>query len=84
MKNEQYTHLLNAIFVVATSKCNKGFRFLFCGIDIYSKYAWVFPLKDKKGITNTNTFEKVLDEPNRKPNTIWVDKDPEFYNRSLK
>ena len=66
------------------SKFNKGFRFLLCIIDIYSKYAWVIPLKDKKGITIINAFQKTLDEINRKPNKIWVDKDSEFYNRSMK
>ena len=38
------------------SKFNKGFRFLLCVIDIYSKYGWVIPLKDKKGIAITNAF----------------------------
>ena len=66
------------------SKFNKGFRFLLCIIDIYSKYAWVIPLKDKKGITIINAFQKTLDEINRKPNKIWVDKGSEFYNRSMK
>ena len=66
------------------SKFNKEFRFLLCVIDIYSKYAWVIPLKDKKGITITNAFQKILDESNRKPNKIWVDKGSEFYNRSMK
>ena len=66
------------------SKFNKGFRFLLCIIDIYSKYAWVIPLKDKKGITITNVFQKTLDESNRTPNKIWVDKGSEFYNRSMK
>ena len=42
------------------SKFNKGFRFLLCVIDIFSKYAWVVPLKDKKGITITNAFQKIL------------------------
>ena len=46
------------------SKFNKGFRFLLCFIDIYSKYAWVIPLKDKKGITIINAFLKNLDESN--------------------
>ena len=41
-----------------TRKFNRGFRFLLCVIDIYSKYAWVIPLKDKKGITIINTFQK--------------------------
>ena len=62
------------------SKFNRGFRFSLCIIDIYSKYAWVIPLKDKKGITITNAFRKILDESNRKPNKIWVDKSSEFYN----
>ena len=46
------------------SKFNRGFRFLLCVVDIYSKYAWAAPLKDKKGITITNAFQKVLDESN--------------------
>ena len=66
------------------SKFNKGFRFLLCVIDIYSKYAWVIPLKDKKRITITSAFQKILDQLNHKPNKIWVDKDSEFYNRSMK
>ena len=47
------------------SKFNKGFRFLLCAIDIYSKYPWVVPLKDKKVITITNAFQKILKELNR-------------------
>ena len=58
-----------------------GFRFLLCVIDIYSKYAWVILLKDKKGSTITNVFKIFLKESNRKPNIIWVDKGSEFCNR---
>ena len=50
----------------------------------HSKYAWVIPLKDKKGITITNTFQKFSNESNRKPNEIWVDKCTKFCNRSMK
>ena len=57
---------------------------MLCVINIYSKYAWVNPLKDKKGITITNAFQKVLKESNRKPNKIWVDQGNEFYNSSMK
>ena len=65
-------------------KFYNGFRFLLCIIDIYSKYVWVFPLKDKKSISIVNAFQKILKESNRKPNTIWVDKGSEFYNNSFK
>ena len=65
-------------------KFNKGVRFLLCVIDFYSKYTWFIPLKDKKGITITNTFQKILDKSNCKPNKIWVDKGSEFYNRSIR
>ena len=51
-------------------KFDKGFRFLLCVIEIYSKYGWVIPLKDKKGITITNTFQKIFKTSNRKPNRI--------------
>ena len=66
------------------SKFNKGFRFLLCVIDIFSKYAWVIPLKDKKGVSIVNAFQKILNDSNRKPNKIQVDKGSEFYNSSFK
>ena len=58
--------------------------FLLCVTDIFSKYAWVILLKDKKAIAITNAFLNFLKESNRKPNKIWVDKSSEFYNRSMK
>ena len=66
------------------SKFNKGFRFLLCVIDIFSKYTWVVPLKDKKGVTIFNAFQKFLKESSKKPNKTWVDKRSEFYNNSFK
>ena len=76
------------------SKYNKGIRFLLCVIDNFSKYAWVVPLKDKKGISIVKTFQSILKQSNRrvedtsaqhvKPNKIWVDKGSEFYNAYFK
>ena len=66
------------------SKFNKGFRFLLCVIDIFSKYAWVVPLKDKKGISIVNDFQKIFKESDRNPNKIRVDKGSKFYNNSFK
>ena len=66
------------------SKFNWGIRFLSYVIDIYCKFAWVVPLKDKKGVTVTNALQKILDESGRKPNKLWVNKSIEFYNRSMK
>ena len=66
------------------NKFNKRFRFLLCVINIFNKYAWVFPLKDKKGISIVDAFRKILDDSNRKPNKIWVDKWSKFYNNSFK
>ena len=62
------------------SKYTKGIRFLLCVIDIFSKHAWVVPLKDKKGINIVKAFQSILKQSNRKPNKIWVDKGSEFYN----
>ena len=62
------------------SKYNKEIRFLLCVIDIFSKYAWVVPLKDKKGRSIVKAFQIILKQSNRKPNKIWVDKGSEFYN----
>ena len=78
------------------SKYNKGIRFLLCVIDIFSKYAWVIPLKDKKGISIVKAFQSILKQSNSKrrvedtsaqhvkPNKIWVDKGSEFYNAYFK
>ena len=47
------------------SKYNKGFRFLPCVIDIFSKYSWVVSLKDKKGASIVDAFQKILDYSNK-------------------
>ena len=65
------------------SNLNKGFRFLLCIIDIFSKYAWIAPLKDEKGESIVNAFQKILHDSARKPNKIWVDKGSEFYKNSF-
>ena len=65
------------------SKYNKGIKYLLCAIDLFSKYAWVIPLKDKKGTSIVNAFQKIISKE-RKPNKIWVDQGSEFYNQSLK
>ena len=62
------------------SKKNKGIKYLLCAIDLYSKYAFVIPLKDKKGISIINGFNKIINQFKRKPNKIWVDQGSEFYN----
>ena len=79
------------------SKFNKGTRFLLRVIDIFSKYAWVVPLKDKKGVTIVNAFQKILNDSmelhsksieakskGHKVIKIWVNKESEFYNSSFK
>ena len=52
------------------SRKNKGIKNLLCVIDLYSKYAFVVPLKDKKGISIVNAFNKIMKQFNRKPNKI--------------
>ena len=62
------------------SRKNKGIKYLLCAIDLFSKYAFVIPLKDKKGISIVNAFNKIVKQSNRKLNKIWVDQGGEFYN----
>ena len=65
------------------SNFTKGFRFLLCIIDIFSKYSWVVPLKDITSVSIVDAFQKILDDSNRKQNKLWVDKGSEFYNNSF-
>ena len=66
------------------SKYNKEIRYLLCVFDLFSKYAWVVPLKYKKGVSIVNAFQSVLNSSKRKPSKIWVDRGSEFYNNLFK
>ena len=66
------------------SQYNEGIRYLLYAFDLFSKYAWVVPLKDKKGVTIVNVFQSILNISKRKPNKVWVDQGSEFYNSSFK
>ena len=63
-------------------KYNKEIKYLLCAIDIFSKYAWFVPLKNKQISTVINAFQKIITK--RKPNRIWVDQGSEFYNNAFK
>ena len=67
-------------YMQSLTRKNKGIKYLLCAIDLYSKYAFVIPLKNKKGISIVNGFNKIIKQSNRKPNKIWVDQGGEFYN----
>ena len=60
------------------SKYNKWIRYLLCAIYLFSKYAWVVPIKDKKAVTIISAFQKYLDSSTRKPNKILFDQGSEF------
>ena len=62
------------------SRKNKGIKYLLCAIDLHNKYAFVIPLKDIKGISIVNAFNKIIKKSNRKPKKTWVDQGGEFYN----
>ena len=66
------------------SRKNKSIKYLLCAIDLYSKYAFVIPLKDKKGISIVNASNKIIKQSERKPNKIWVDQGGELYNNVFK
>ena len=66
------------------SRQNKGIKYLLCVIDLFSKYAFVVPLKDKKGASVVKGFKKIVNELGRRPNKIWVDQGSEFYNKTFK
>ena len=66
------------------SRQNKGIKYLLCAIDLFSKYAFVVPLKDKKGASVVKEFKKIVNESNRQPNKIWADQGSEFYTKFLK
>ena len=89
-KRKVYSHFKDNIWGVdladmqSLSRKNKGIKYLLFVIDLFSKCAFVVPLKDKNGIGIVNAFDKIIKQSNRKPNKIWVDHGSEFYNRDFK
>ena len=65
------------------SKWNKGIKYLLTVIDVFSKYGWIIPLKDKKAETVTLAF-KIIFKSGRIPKFLWTDKGSEFYNKHLR
>ena len=68
--------------MTALNKDNEGINFLLLVIDIFSKYGWIVPLKNKKGETVANALKTIFKE--RKPEKLWTDKGREFYNKDVK
>ena len=62
------------------SKWNKGYGYLLMLLDLFSKYGWIVPLKDKKGETVTEAFKTIFEE-GRKPQYLWTDNGKEYYNK---
>ena len=65
------------------SRWNAGYRYLLMVLDVFSKYGWIIPLKDKKGETVAQAFKTIFKE-GRKPQYIWTDKGKEYYNKHVK
>ena len=89
-KKEKFIHFRDNIWGAdladkqSLSKYNKGNKHLLWAIDLFSKYARVVPIKDKKGPSIINAFKKILSDSNRKLNKIWVDQGSELHNKSFK
>ena len=64
-------------------KQNSGYKYMLNVIDVFSKYAWSIPMKNKTGLTTLEAFKKIVKESGRIPNHIWVDKGKEFYNKDV-
>ena len=65
------------------SKWNKGYIYLLMVLDVFSKYGWIIPLKDKKVQSIAEAFKTILTEVH-KPQYLWTDKGKEYYNKNMK
>lgn len=69
--------------LISLSEFNDGFKYLLTVIDILSKFAWVVPLKDKKGSSLTEAFDSILTSSGRRPGRLQTDKGSEFLNSTF-
>ena len=66
------------------SKWNKGIKYLLMVIDIFRKYGWIKPLKDKKTESVSTAFDGIFKKSKRKPEKLWTDKGSEFISKHFK
>ena len=66
------------------SKWNKGIKYLLMAIDVFSKYGWIVPLKDKKTESVSLSFDRIFKKSKRKPEKLWTDKGSEFISKHFK
>ena len=86
LRDKKFIHSLETVSgALILLICNhyKEINCLLRAIDLFSKYASVVPLKDKRGISIANVFQKIISK-RRKPNKIWTDQFGEFYNKLFK
>ena len=76
--------------IQSLSKYNRGIKYLLCPINLFTKYAWVVPLNDKRRISIVNAFQKIISKGGKaesegqcKPNKVWVHQGGESYNKLL-
>ena len=74
--------LANLVDMQAFSSCNKGFKYILTVFDVFSKYAWAVPIKDKSAASVTKAFEKIISD--RIPKNLWIDEGKEFYKALFK
>ena len=65
------------------SSNNKNVEYLLCVVDVFTKYAWIKPFKDKKCKTVLNAFIEIVNESNCKPNKLWLNQRRKFYNKLM-
>ena len=68
----------------AFAKFNCEVRYLLTVLDVFSKYGWMLPLKDKTGKSVADAFKKIFKKSKRKPEKLWTDKCRVFYNKHVK
>ena len=64
-------------------KQNKGYRYLLTCIDLYSRYAFAIPMKNKTGIETTKAIQSIITKEKAHPEKIWTDEGAEIYNKNL-
>jgi len=87
-KRKVYVNGINKIWAAdlvdmqTFSKFNRGVKYLLTVIDVFSKYGWMLPLKDKTGVSVAKALKKIFKQ--KKTEKLWTDKGKEFYNKHVR
>ena len=81
--NVDWIWTMDLLDIHQLARQNRNFRYILVVLDIFSRFAWARPLKDKTGSSVASALQDIITSAGRQPKKIWSDRGTEFYNATV-